>query len=166
MATIQISSALPALPSDWSAEKDFKPVSTLSAPTSRAIEPVGPHFLAHARRKRHSRTFSEDEKIQAAQGNTGADAASRSEEEWRHCLLPQAYRVLREHGTERPGSSPLNGEKRAGTYHCAGCGNPLFDSVTKFESVMPPDTFWIAEPALYFCRAGLKGGVMIRNEPA
>ena len=62
------------------------------------------------------------------------EAARRSEEEWRHCLLPQAYRVLREHGTERPGSSPLNGEKRAGTYHCAGCGAPLFDSVTKFES--------------------------------
>ena len=52
------------------------------------------------------------------------EAARRSEEEWRHCLLPQAYRVLREHGTERPGSSPLNGEKRAGTYHCAGCGAP------------------------------------------
>lgn len=62
------------------------------------------------------------------------EAERRSEEEWRHCLLPQAYRVLREHGTERPGSSPLNGEKRAGTYHCAGCGTALFDSVTKFES--------------------------------
>ncbi|MFC0409107.1 peptide-methionine (R)-S-oxide reductase MsrB [Roseomonas elaeocarpi] len=63
-----------------------------------------------------------------------SDAQARSEEEWRHCLLPQSYRVLREHGTERPGSSPLNGEKRAGTYHCAGCDTPLFDSVTKFES--------------------------------
>jgi DnaJ homolog subfamily C member 2 len=66
MATITINAALPTL-GDWTAEKDFKAISTLSAPTSRAIEPVGPHFLAHARRKRHKRTFSEDERIQAAQ---------------------------------------------------------------------------------------------------
>lgn len=66
MATINLTATLPPLPSSWSAEKDFKPISHLSAPTSRAIEPVGPHFLAHARRKRHKRTFSEDERIQAA----------------------------------------------------------------------------------------------------
>ncbi|KAK5125830.1 hypothetical protein LTR85_012106 [Meristemomyces frigidus] len=67
MATIQIKAALPSLPDGWSAEKDFKPIGSLSQPTSRAIEPVGPHFLAHARRKRHKRTFSEDERIQASQ---------------------------------------------------------------------------------------------------
>ncbi|KAI7197536.1 hypothetical protein D0869_09236 [Hortaea werneckii] len=66
MAAIQLQATLPSLPSGWSAEKDFKAVSTLSQPTSRAIEAVGPHFLAHARRKRHKRTFSEDERIQAA----------------------------------------------------------------------------------------------------
>ena len=66
MAPIQISATLPSLPSDWSAEKDFKAVSGVSASQNRAIEPVGPHFLAHARRKRHQRTFSEDERIQAA----------------------------------------------------------------------------------------------------
>ncbi|KAK6442834.1 Zuotin [Oleoguttula sp. CCFEE 5521] len=66
MATLQIPGSLPALPSSWSAEKDFLPLSTLTLPTSRALSPVGPHFLAHARRKRHHRTFSEDEKIQAA----------------------------------------------------------------------------------------------------
>ena len=64
-AAIQIQATLPSLPTDWSADKDFKPIGHLSAPTSRAIEPVGPHFLAHARRKRHKRTFSEDERIQA-----------------------------------------------------------------------------------------------------
>ena len=58
----------------------------------------------------------------------------KTEAEWRAALSPEAFRVLRQHGTERPGASPLNGEKRAGTYHCAGCGAPLFDSVTKFES--------------------------------
>ncbi|EGP88921.1 unnamed protein product [Zymoseptoria tritici ST99CH_3D1] len=67
MATIQISATLPTLPSDWSADKDFKATGSVSAPTQRALEPVGPYYLAHARRKRHRRTFSEDEKIQAAE---------------------------------------------------------------------------------------------------
>ncbi|KAK5732328.1 Zuotin [Elasticomyces elasticus] len=75
---------LPSLPSDWSAEKDFKPVASLSAPTPRSLEPLGPHFLAHARRKRHHRTFSEDEKIQAANTVTKTedeDAGEISEDE-------------------------------------------------------------------------------------
>ena len=57
-----------------------------------------------------------------------------SDAEWRAALTPEAYRVLRKHGTERPGSSPLNKEKRAGTFCCAGCGAPLFPSATKFDS--------------------------------
>ncbi|KAI9689971.1 MAG: hypothetical protein M1822_009853 [Bathelium mastoideum] len=64
-AVTQISLPLPVLPEGWAADKDFKAVGTLSPPTQRNIEPVGPHFLAHARRKRHKRTFSEDERIQA-----------------------------------------------------------------------------------------------------
>ncbi|GLB01599.1 ribosome-associated chaperone [Aspergillus tubingensis] len=68
MATVQtINVTLPALPSGWSVDKDFKAVGTVSAATQRNLEPVGPHFLAHARRKRHHRTFSEDERIQAQQ---------------------------------------------------------------------------------------------------
>ncbi|CRG88676.1 Zuotin [Talaromyces islandicus] len=63
MAAVDIS--LPALPQGWSAEKDYKVLSALSSATQRNIEPVGPHFLAHARRKRHNRTFSEDDRIQA-----------------------------------------------------------------------------------------------------
>jgi peptide-methionine (R)-S-oxide reductase len=58
----------------------------------------------------------------------------RSEAEWRSALDPMAFKVLREHATERPGSSPLNGEKRAGMFHCAGCDTPVFESDTKFES--------------------------------
>jgi peptide-methionine (R)-S-oxide reductase len=58
----------------------------------------------------------------------------RSEAEWRAALSPAAYKVLREHGTERAGTSPLNAEKRAGIFHCAGCDTPLFDAETKFES--------------------------------
>ena len=56
---------LPVLPSGWSADKDFKAVGQLSGAVERSIEPVGPHFLAHARRARHKRTFSEDDRIQA-----------------------------------------------------------------------------------------------------
>ncbi|NDG47520.1 MAG: peptide-methionine (R)-S-oxide reductase [Rhodospirillales bacterium] len=59
---------------------------------------------------------------------------SKTEAEWRTILRPDAYRVLREHGTERAGSSPLNNEKRAGTFTCAGCGTQLFQADTKFES--------------------------------
>ena len=58
----------------------------------------------------------------------------RSDDEWRKLLDPEQYHVLREEGTERPGSSPLNWEKRTGTYVCAGCGQPLFHSDTKYES--------------------------------
>lgn len=57
--------SLPVLPEGWAAEKDFKPVGKVSASAPRTIEPVGPHFLAHARRARHKRTFSEDDRIQA-----------------------------------------------------------------------------------------------------
>ncbi|KAL4965302.1 putative ribosome associated DnaJ chaperone Zuotin [Aspergillus stella-maris] len=62
-----INVTLPALTAGWTADKDFKAVGKLSAVTQRNLEPVGPHFLAHARRKRHHRTFSEDERIQAQQ---------------------------------------------------------------------------------------------------
>jgi peptide-methionine (R)-S-oxide reductase len=58
----------------------------------------------------------------------------KTEEEWRKTLTGEEFQVLRKHGTERPGSSILNTEKRDGVFHCAGCGQPLFSSETKFES--------------------------------
>jgi peptide-methionine (R)-S-oxide reductase len=58
----------------------------------------------------------------------------RTDEEWRTTLTPEQFHVLREHGTERAGTSPLNWEKRDGTFSCAACGQPLFASDTKFES--------------------------------
>jgi len=58
----------------------------------------------------------------------------KTDEEWRKELAPDAFHVLREHGTERAGTSPLNQEKRTGTFSCAGCGQVLFTSGTKFES--------------------------------
>ena len=58
----------------------------------------------------------------------------KTNEEWEAILSPEQFRVLREHGTERAGTSPLNNEKRPGTFHCAACGQALFSSDTKFES--------------------------------
>lgn len=63
------------------------------------------------------------------------DARSgQTDEEWQDRLSPSQYDVLRCHGTEARGSSPLNKEKREGTYRCAGCGQALFSSGTKFDS--------------------------------
>lgn len=58
----------------------------------------------------------------------------KSDKEWREELSDDEYYVLRQEGTERPGSSPLNKEKRSGTFVCAGCQLELFESATKFES--------------------------------
>lgn len=58
----------------------------------------------------------------------------KTPEEWKRDLTPEQFYVLREHGTERAGTSPLNHEKRAGTFVCAGCQQALFDAGTKFES--------------------------------
>jgi peptide-methionine (R)-S-oxide reductase len=58
----------------------------------------------------------------------------KSDDEWRKALTPAQYDVLRRHGTERPGSSPLDREKRKGVFACAGCDLPLFSSSTKFDS--------------------------------
>jgi len=58
----------------------------------------------------------------------------QSDKEWKKVLTPEQYRVLRKHGTERAFTGELLEEKREGTYHCAGCGNAVFSSETKFKS--------------------------------
>jgi peptide-methionine (R)-S-oxide reductase len=65
-----------------------------------------------------------------------------SDAQWCARLSPAAYAVLRREGTERPFSSPLNAEKRAGTFVCAGCRLPLFSSSAKFESGTGWPSFW------------------------
>ncbi len=65
-----------------------------------------------------------------------------SDEEWRRKLTPAQYRVLREHGTERAGSSPLDKQYAEGIYHCAGCGQPLFAANAKFNSGTGWPSFW------------------------
>jgi len=72
---------------------------------------------------------------------------TKSDAEWQATLTPTEYTVLRQHATEPRGSSPLNKEKRTGEFRCAGCGQPLFDSGTKYES----GTGW---PSFYEPREG------------
>ncbi len=69
-------------------------------------------------------------------------ALKKTKAEWRRLLTPAAYAVLIDEDTERPGSSPLNNEKREGTFVCAACFLPLFDSRTKFESGTGWPSFW------------------------
>ena len=66
----------------------------------------------------------------------------KSSDDWRRTLTPEQFRVLREHGTERAFTSTLNKEKREGTFSCAGCGQPLFTSDTKYESGSGWPSFW------------------------
>jgi peptide-methionine (R)-S-oxide reductase len=66
----------------------------------------------------------------------------KTTDEWRTSLTPDQFHVLREHGTEHRESSPLNREQRAGTFRCAGCGQPLFSSATKYESGTGWPSFW------------------------
>lgn len=66
----------------------------------------------------------------------------KTDEQWQRELTPEQYRVLRCHGTERAGSSPLNDEHREGVFSCAGCGAPLFTSDTKFDSGTGWPSFW------------------------
>jgi len=68
----------------------------------------------------------------------------KSEDEWRKLLTEEEFEVLREEVTEQPGASPLNGEKRAGTYVCAACALPLFKSEWKFESGTGWPSFYTA----------------------
>ncbi len=69
---------------------------------------------------------------------------SKSDDEWKYALSPSQYAVLRQHGTERAGTSPLLDEHRDGTFVCAGCGAPLFKSETKYDSGSGWPSFWAA----------------------
>ena len=76
----------------------------------------------------------------------------RSDAEWRALLSEQQYDVLRHEGTERPFSSPLNDEKRPGTFVCAGCGHPLFRSQMKYDSGTGWPSFFETLPGAFETR--------------
>ena len=67
---------------------------------------------------------------------------TKTDEEWRKTLTPEQFEVLRKHGTERAGSSPLDANYAPGTYECAGCALPLYSSETKFHSGTGWPSFW------------------------
>jgi peptide-methionine (R)-S-oxide reductase len=72
----------------------------------------------------------------------GGFEVTKTEAEWRRQLTPAQYYVLRDHGTERAGTSPLDHEKRRGTFHCAGCDLPVYSSDAKFDSGTGWPSFW------------------------
>ncbi|VVE34351.1 peptide-methionine (R)-S-oxide reductase [Pandoraea aquatica] len=80
----------------------------------------------------------------AAEGTNATEhfEVAFSDAEWRKRLSAGQYEILRQEGTERPYSSPLNDEHRAGTFACAGCAQPLFSSRTKFDSHTGWPSFW------------------------
>jgi peptide-methionine (R)-S-oxide reductase len=106
----------------------------------------------------------------------------KTEADWQRTLTPDQYQVLRKHGTERAGSSPLNGEHRKGTFACAGCGQPLFSSETKFDSgtgwpsfYQPLDgavattedrSLWVARTEVHCRRCGGHLGHVFEDGPA
>lgn len=88
---------------------------------------------------------------------------THSDDEWRRMLTPEQYHVLRTHGTERAGTSPLNREKRKGVFACAGCGQPLFSSDTKYESGTGWPSFYAPLPEAVATRSD-RSWFMTRTE--
>jgi len=107
------------------------------------IAALGGLFAAHAT----AQTARPTEKI---------ERLKLSEDEWRKRLTPQQFLVLRQEATERPGSSPLNQEKRKGIYVCAGCDLGLFTSDTKYESGTGWPSFWAPIPGRLGTRTDFK----------
>ena len=93
----------------------------------------------------------------------GRFAVTRTPAEWRRLLGPQRYAILREGGTERPFTSPLNKESRKGLFVCAGCAQPLFSSATKFDSGTGWPSFWRPLPRAVVTRTD-RSLMMVRTE--
>jgi peptide-methionine (R)-S-oxide reductase len=87
---------------------------------------------------------------------TNANPWRLSNAEWKKRLTPAQYHVLRDEGTEAPGSSPLNNEKRKGRYHCAGCDLPLFTSEQKYDSGTGWPSFFTSLPGAIATKTDFK----------
>jgi peptide-methionine (R)-S-oxide reductase len=93
-----------------------------------------------------------------------AEKVTKSEQEWRAQLTPEQYRVTREHGTERPFTGAYHATKTPGVYRCVGCGQPLFDADTKFDSGTGwPSFFAPIDDAAVACATDRSHG-MVRTE--
>ena len=95
--------------------------------------------------------------------DTNKPSVSKSDEEWQRELTPEQYKIMRCHGTEHPGSSPLNKEHRAGTFTCAACGEQLFSSETKFDSGTGWPSFYAPMPEAVDTSED-RGSFMVRTE--
>jgi len=91
-----------------------------------------------------------------AQVPSASDPLNLSREEWKKRLQGLSYAVLREEDTERAGTSPLNHEKRAGVFVCAGCGLPVFTSEMKFESGTGWPSFFTTIPGAFQTKTDFK----------
>ncbi len=91
-----------------------------------------------------------------AQSAPKVEPLKLADAEWKKRLTPQQYDVLRQDGTEYPGSSPLNAEKKKGAFHCVGCELPLFSSDTKFESGTGWPSFWQPLPGAVVTKTDIK----------
>jgi peptide-methionine (R)-S-oxide reductase len=90
--------------------------------------------------------FATGSPVAAAAAAPGFFEVTKSELEWKSQLSPQQFAVLRKHGTERPRSSPLDQEKRKGTFACAACDLALYDSAAKYDSGTGWPSFYAALP--------------------
>jgi peptide-methionine (R)-S-oxide reductase len=92
----------------------------------------------------------------ASAANDSIGRLELTDAQWRERLTSEQYRVLRREGTEAPHSSPLNAEKRKGTYHCAGCDLALFTSEMKFDSGTGWPSFFTTLPGVFETRTDFK----------
>lgn len=95
-------------------------------------------------------------KISAADEGRTLPTVTKTKTQWREIVSPAAYEVLFEEGTERPNTSPLNSEKRDGTFICAACNHPLFDSAAKYESGTGWPSFFQALPGAIATKTDFK----------
>jgi peptide-methionine (R)-S-oxide reductase len=92
------------------------------------------------------------------------EKVTKADEEWRAQLSPEAYRVTREHGTERPFANRYWNSKEPGTYVCVCCGQPLFDSATKYDSGTGWPSFWAPVSADAVAEREDRGWFQVRTE--
>ena len=109
-----------------------------------AAEPVGSMKQVEDMQKNWKMLLAGGAKIPSP-----SEPVKLTKDEWKKRLNGLAYDVLREEGTERPGSSPLNGEKRQGVFVCAGCDLPVFTSAMKFESGTGWPSFFTTIPGVF-----------------